>query len=180
MRLWPAIDEPKLKPPLSTSHSIKAISSHQCSFVDEARRDKRLDTFQMTVSTVITNKTLKQNPMYVSLIKADAHLQQPCLGVALRPLEQRQQQRRHLRAQAGRARRRHARPVVELARETVEHLKREYRFTRRSITDSRVDRERYRSRLCRPRAPPPRWARSRACTRDGRAPEKGSVEGIYR
>jgi len=50
------------------SHSIKAISSHQCSFIDEARRDIRLDTFQMTASTVITNKTLKQNPIYVSLI----------------------------------------------------------------------------------------------------------------
>jgi len=50
------------------SHSIIAISSHSCSFVDEARREKRLDTFQMTVSTVITNKTLKKKPVYVSLI----------------------------------------------------------------------------------------------------------------
>jgi len=52
------------------SHSTKAISSHECNFVDEARRHKRLDTFQMTVTTVITNQTLKQNPICVSLIPA--------------------------------------------------------------------------------------------------------------
>jgi len=67
---------------------MKAISSHYCSFVDEARRDKRLDTFQMTVSTIITNQTLKQNPIYVSLIR---HISGSCapglrvnLGLTLR------------------------------------------------------------------------------------------------
>jgi len=30
----PLIDTPKLKLPLSMSHSINAISSHKCSFVD--------------------------------------------------------------------------------------------------------------------------------------------------
>jgi len=65
--LWPSIDKSKLKPPLSMSHSTKAISSHSCSFVDRARRHKRLDTFRTTVTTVITNQTLKQNPICVSL-----------------------------------------------------------------------------------------------------------------
>jgi len=50
------------------SYSTKTISSRSCSFVDEARRHKRLDTFQMTVSAVTTNKPLKQNPICVSLI----------------------------------------------------------------------------------------------------------------
>ena len=63
-----AIDKSKLKPPLSMSHSTKTISSHECGFVDEARRHKRLDTFQMTVTTVMTNKKLKQTPICVSLI----------------------------------------------------------------------------------------------------------------
>jgi len=66
--LWPAIDKSKLKPPLSMSHSTKIISNLWCSSVDEARRHTRLDTVQMTVSTVITNKTLKQNPICVSLM----------------------------------------------------------------------------------------------------------------
>jgi len=50
------------------SQSTKTINSLYCSFVDEARRHTRLDTFQMTVSTVITNKPLKQTPICVSLI----------------------------------------------------------------------------------------------------------------
>ena len=49
-------------------HSNKTMCGNQCSFVDEARRHKRLDTFQTTVTTVITNQTLKQNPICVSLI----------------------------------------------------------------------------------------------------------------
>jgi len=67
--LWPAINMSKLKPPLSMSHSTKTISSHKCSFFDEARRHKRLDTFRMTVSNVITDNTLKQNNIRVSLIR---------------------------------------------------------------------------------------------------------------
>jgi len=58
------------------SHSNKTISSHYCSFVDEARRHKPLDTFQTTVTTVITNQTLKQNPICVSLI-TPAHSDYP-------------------------------------------------------------------------------------------------------
>jgi len=49
------------------SHSTKTKRCY-FSFVDEARRHKRVNALQMTVSTVITNNTLKLNPICVSLI----------------------------------------------------------------------------------------------------------------
>jgi len=49
------------------------ISSPSCSFVDEARRHKRLDTFQRTVSTVIPDKRWNKPPSayhsYIGLYK---------------------------------------------------------------------------------------------------------------